>query len=491
MNNFVVEFKLKTEIYQEDILEKRFEIARKIYNALVTKVAKRYHELTKTKRYRKIQTALVQCKNIKNKELRKQSLKELNLLYKEYGFSEYKFHTDVKEFQHYFKKNVDSFTAQKLATNLWKSYEKLLFGNGNKIHYKKFDSMFSIEGKSNKTGIRFLDNNLTWLGLKIPVVINKNNQYEQESLKNSISYCRIIRKFVRNKHKYYLQIIFSGIPPIKTNLNTGEIKHPIGKGRVGLDIGTQTLAISSEKEVKILELADRVNNIENMKKNILRKLGRSRRATNEDNFNLNGTIRKQGNKRVLWIKSNRYITLQKKLKELYRKQADVRKYQHEKLANEVISLGDNFYVEKMNFSGLQRRAKKSEVNEQGKFKRKKRFGKSLGNKAPSMFLNILERKLLTVNLNLKKIDTWSVKASQYNHIEDSYKKKKLSARWNIIKGSKVQRDMYSAFLIMNVSEDLKSVDKNRCEETYKNFLKLHNEEIKRLIGNKNLSSIGI
>lgn len=491
MNNFVVEFKLKTEIYQEDILEKRFDIARKIYNALVTKVAKRYHELTKTKRYRKIQTALVQCKNIKNKELKKQSLKELNLLYKEYGFSEYKFHTDVKEFQHYFKKNVDSFTAQKLATNLWKSYEKLLFGNGNKIHYKKFDSMFSIEGKSNKTGIRFLDNNLTWLGLKIPVVINKNNQYEQESLKNSISYCRIIRKFVRNKYKYYLQIIFSGIPPIKTNLNTGEIKHPIGKGRVGLDIGTQTLAISSEKEVKILELADRVNNIENMKKNILRKLGRSRRATNEDNFNLNGTIRKQGNKRVLWIKSNRYITLQKKLKELYRKQADVRKYQHEKLANEVISLGDDFYVEKMNFSGLQRRAKKNEVNEQGKFKRKKRFGKSLGNKAPSMFLNILERKLLTVNLNLKKIDTWSVKASQYNHIEDSYKKKKLSARWNIIKGSKVQRDMYSAFLIMNVSEDLKSVDKNRCEETYKNFLKLHNEEIKRLIGNKNLSSIGI
>ncbi|MGL5621941.1 MAG: transposase, partial [Cetobacterium sp.] len=163
MSNFVVEFKLKTEIYQEDILEKRFEIARKIYNALVTKIAKRYHELIKTKRYRKVQIVLAQCKNIKNEELRKQALKDLNLLYKEYGFSEYNFHADVKEFQHHFKKNIDSFTAQKLATNLWKSYEKLLFGNGNKIHYKKFDSMFSIEGKSNKTGIRFLDNNLIWL----------------------------------------------------------------------------------------------------------------------------------------------------------------------------------------------------------------------------------------------------------------------------------------------------------------------------------------
>ncbi|MGL4509944.1 RNA-guided endonuclease TnpB family protein [Cetobacterium sp.] len=491
MSNFVVEFKLKTEIYQEDILEKRFEIARKIYNALVTKIAKRYHELIKTKRYRKVQIVLTQCKNIKNEELKKQSLKELNLLYKEYGFSEYKFHADVKEFQHHFKKNLDSFTAQKLATNLWKSYEKFLFGNGNKIHYKKFDSIFSIEGKSNKTGIRFLDNNLTWLGLKVPVVINKNNQYEVESLKNPISYCRIIRKFVRNKYKYYLQIIFKGVPPAKINLKTGEIKNPIGEGRVGLDIGTQTLAISSEKEVRILEIADRVNNIEHMKKKILRKLDRSRRATNKDNFNLNRTIKKQGNKRVLWIKSNRYIALQKKLKELYRKQADVRKYQHEKLANEIISLGDDFFVEKMSFSGLQRRAKRTEVNEQGKFKRKKRFGKSLGNKAPSMFLNILERKLLLRSLSLKKIDIWSVKASQYNHIEDSYKKKKLSARWNIIEGERVQRDMYSAFLIMNVNEDLKSIDKNRCEETYKNFLKLHNEEIKRLIGNKNLSSIGI
>ena len=32
--NFVVEFPLKTEKYQEDILNKRFEIGRKIYNSL-------------------------------------------------------------------------------------------------------------------------------------------------------------------------------------------------------------------------------------------------------------------------------------------------------------------------------------------------------------------------------------------------------------------------------------------------------------------------
>ena len=49
MSNFIVQFPLKTEIYQEDILNKRFEIGRKIYNSLVTVTQKRYNEMIKTK----------------------------------------------------------------------------------------------------------------------------------------------------------------------------------------------------------------------------------------------------------------------------------------------------------------------------------------------------------------------------------------------------------------------------------------------------------
>lgn len=145
----------------------------------------------------------------------------------------------------------------------------------------------------------------------------------------------------------------------------------------------------------------------------------------------------------------------------------------------------------MSFSGLQKRAKNTEKNEGGRFKRKKRFGKSLGSKAPSMFLNILDRKLKKYEESLKKINTWSVKASQYNHIEDSFVKKKLSKRWNTIAGIRVQRDMYSAFLIMNVSSDLKTIDKEKCEKRYINFIELHDKEVEKLSGNKNLSSIAI
>lgn len=487
MANFVVQFPLKTEKYQEDMLDKRFEIGRKIYNSLVNVTQKRYKEMTKTKKYRNLISSLSN-----NKKKDKDIWKQINEMRKQYGMSEYSFHEDVKKMQKHFKDNIDSFTAQKIATTLWKSYDKLFFGNGDKIHYKKYDSLNSLEGKSNNTGIRFKDDYLIWNGLNIPVLIDYDNYYEYQAMQCDISYCRILRKFIHNKNHYYIQIVFKGNPPVKVNTDTGEIKHTIGYGDVGLDIGTSTVAISSESDVKILELADKVQNIENQKRLLLRKMDRSKRATNPNNFNEDGTIKKQGNKKVTWNKSNHYIKYQNQLKELYRKQADIRKYQHECLANYIISLGNNVFIEHMNFSGLQKRSTKTEISEKtGKFKKKKRFGKSLANRAPAMLMTIIDRKLKYYDRQLIKIDTYSVKASQYNHFDETYKKKKLSDRWNDFNGVKVQRDMYSAFLIMNVNTDLKTIDNDKCNKTFENFYRLHNKEVDRLKGNKNLSSIAI
>ena len=494
MSNFIIQFSLRTELYQEDILNKRFEIGRKIYNSLVTVTQKRYKEMIKTKLYRSIKAELkeiYQSKDKINLKRKTELCKQLNEMYKQYKLNEYSFHSDVKNMQKHFKNNIDSFTAQKIATNLWKAYDKLLFGKGEYIHYKKYDTFNSLEGKTNSTGIRFKDNNLIWNGLNISVIIDYKNPYESQALENEIAYCRVVRKFVRNKYKFYLQIVFKGIAPIKINKQTGEIKHALGNGDVGIDIGTRTVAYSSKTDVKIYELADRVQNIEKQKRILLRKLDRSRHACNPNNYNEDGTIKKQGNKKVTWVKSNHYIRTQNQLKELYRKQADIRKLQHEILANEILSQGNNIYVETMNYAGLQKRAKKTEKNDEGKFKKKKRFGKSLANKAPSMLLSIIDRKLKYYDRQLIKIDTYSVKASQYNHFDETYKKKKLSDRWNDFNGIKVQRDIYSAFLIMNVNSDLKTIDNNKCNETFENFYNLHNKEVDRLKGNKNLSSIAI
>lgn len=145
----------------------------------------------------------------------------------------------------------------------------------------------------------------------------------------------------------------------------------------------------------------------------------------------------------------------------------------------------------MNFIGLQKRAKTTEKNDKGKFKRKKRFGKSISNKAPSMLLTIIDRKLGYYDKKLIEINTFEAKASQFNHFDKTYTKKTLSQRWNNFKGIKLQRDMYSAFLIMNISDDLKSFDMDKCNERFENFYRLHNIEVERLTVKKNLRSIAI
>jgi hypothetical protein len=60
----------------------------------------------------------------------------------------------------------------------------------------------------------------------------------------------------------------------------------------------------------------------------------------------------------------------------------------------------------------------------------------------------------------------------------------------------IQRDCYSAFLIMNVSNDLETINRELCFRTYDNFKRLHDGEINRLKilkenGIKLISSMGI
>ena len=265
-------------------------------------------------------------------------------------------------------------------------------------------------------------------------------------------------------------------------------------GECGIDIGTQTIAYVTDNEVKLLELAPRVQKLENERRRILRYMDRSKRATNPQNFNNDGTI-KRGEK-LTWVFSNRYLKARAKLKELFRKQADIRREDHNILANKILLQANTVKVENMNFKALQKKAKNTTVNEKtGRINRKRRFGKSLANKAPSMFLTILENKLKATNGIYQEVNTRKVKASQYNHLDKKYNKKKLSQRWNYFEYNneniKVQRDIYSAVLIKNVTSDLETIDNDKCIIEFENFLYNHNKEIEGLRGKDNLSSMGV
>ena len=100
------------------------------------------------------------------------------------------------------------------------------------------------------------------------------------------------------------------------------------------------------------------------------------------------------------------------------KQADIREQDHNIMSNEILKNCNIVYVEEMNFKALQKRAKKTTVNEKTKkINKKKRFGKSLANKAPSKFLTILANKLKDKGGKYFEINTREVRASQFNHFK--------------------------------------------------------------------------
>lgn len=493
----VLTLPLQTEIWQEHIIEKRFAIMEHLKNQLIAKELRRLKNLERTKEYRN----LIDEINNTPKEKRKALFSKRRKLLKDSGFSEYDFKDDIAGknslMQKHFIEHIATQIAHKLASDVWRSFDKFLFGNGRFIHFSKRGSLRSVASQKNGNGMTYKNGYFIWNGgqsknkiiLKIKVTPPKN-EYEKEMLSKKIKYLRIVKKWVKTRYKYYLQFALEGKSVKKDRI--------VNKGNVGIDIGTQTVAISSADSVKILELADKIDKNHTKKKILQRKMDRSRRYTNPQNYNEDGTIKKPPKgQRFSWYKSKKYIQLAGKVRELERKNADIRKYQHTCLANWILSLGDTVYVEQMNFSGLQRRAKETKIDKNGKYAKKKRYGKSLANKAPSMFLTILESKLNQYGGQLNKINTYEFKASQYDHTDDTFTKHNRSERWHILSnGDKNQRDLYSAFLIMNSDISLKHCNRKKCNETYSNFKVLQDKEIERLYsdirkGNcKNISSFG-
>lgn len=462
MANYVLTLALKTELWHKHILEKRLNIARMIYNACLCEILKRHRKMLNSLEYKEIN-------NLDKKEQSKR-YKELD---KKYLISKFELNKYMKHMTQKFKKNIGSQMGQELAERAFATYEKLKYGKAKKVYFKSYGDFYSVREKGNITGLRFFKEDccISWLGLKIPVIINKNDKYSQSCFLDKLLYCRLIKRVVNGKNKYYVQITFEGTPPKK---------HKIGEeNEIGIDIGTSTIAIVSDKKVGLKILAENIEINQKEKVRLQRKLDRQRRANNPNKYNKDGTININNKKK--WKTSNSYLKTQLKLSNLQRKIAEKRKQSHTILANSILEIGTIVKVENMSFRGLQKRSKKNEISEKtGKFKKKKRFGKSLSNRAPALLLEIIDRKLGYIGKNILKVNTFKVKASQLNHETNEYEKKSLSKRWVEIVGNKIQRDLYSAFLIKNVKENLEEVNIEKAKKEFKNFVKLHNKEMERI-----------
>lgn len=413
---YILTLPLKTEVYQEHILEKRFRLGEHLYNNFLNFEKKKFHEMTKRKDYRDAQNlikeltiqinSLDEFKESKQliQELRKQRKEQYDIIYnikKMFDWSEFGFINDMKKYRKYYKANLNSTICDNLSGRCFKAFEKMeselikdQYRNDEDkvnpcVHYKRKDSLRCLTAKKNSTGIRFsLDEGnrigtVKWQGLVFSIDLSKCTLYEWQALQSEICYCAVKREKIKRKWKYYIQITLKGHVPDKFDKQTGELKRQLGKGNVGLYFTSTSLTVSTENGVKTYPLE--IKNNEDEKTELLQKMDASRRATNPDNYNEDGTSKEKSEIKG-WHFSKAYKKYRAELYEIYRKECEEKKLLQEILANEVIASGDVFNCNKMDFKFLQRN-----------------LGKKIQSASPAMLKTTIERKLSYHDVSINEI----------------------------------------------------------------------------------------
>ncbi len=416
--SFVCELPLVVNAASEGVLLSRLEAARQLYNACLTEAMRRVKLIRQSKDFNKARS--LKLNNPERKVLFKRPRER-------YDFSEYAIHSYVTRLRHsWLGDHIDSNTAQKLATRAYKAVEKVLLARAKKVRFKGKKQMDSVEGKSNKSGIKWKGEAVEWGGLQLKALITSNDPVILHGLNSKVKYVRLVRRKINGHNRFYAQLVCQGKPFIKP-------KNTLGRGDVGIDIGPSTIAIVADKETSLQQFAPTLEFEAARIRRLQRKMDRSRRATNPDNYNPNGTVKK-GKKR--WNSSNSYIKTRNSKANLERKLAAHRKSLHGELVNSIISNGDVIKLEKLSYKAFQ-----------------KLFGKSVGKRAPGMFVSHLKSKAERAGGQVVEIPTYCTKLSQICQC-GRVKKKTLQERVHQCEcGVIAQRDLYSAFLAKYIEPD--------------------------------------
>ena len=424
--SFILELPLVVQPEQARVMIGRFEAGRRLFNAVLGDALNTLDLMRQSKEWQAARLmpkgafrnkAVADCKNY-------------------FNFSEY--HIQAIATKH---KNAAGFNdrlganeTQKIGTRVFNAVIQYAFGKRGRPRFKGQNRpLHSLEGKNNVTGIRWDKDTATvsWgKGFVLPVILPSKNKdpYLHAAIANDTKYCLIVWRMEKGHQRWFVQLIQKSVAPAKYEfLSSGQT--------VGLDIGPSTIAIVADDAVALEKFAPSVEQPWKQIRVLQRAMGRSRRASNPDNFNANGTVKKGACK---WVNSGRYKATKTQLSELERKLAAGRKRDHGELANKILGLGNCIQTEKLSYKGWQ-----------------KNFGKSAKVRASGMFVSLLIRKAESAGGKVVELNTRLLKMSQVDHIAQTYTKKPLSQRWHLLGGESevVQRDSYSAFLAKNVIEN--------------------------------------
>ncbi|EFH80089.1 putative transposase IS891/IS1136/IS1341 family [Ktedonobacter racemifer DSM 44963] len=376
---FLLELPLMVGPGQAARLRAHLEAARQLYNAILSQGQKRLRRMRAAPAWHVART-------IPRTQKAERSA-AFSALRKTYGFTEAALHEAVKRLRvGWIAEHIEAVLAQTLATRAYRALNRVCLGKAKRVRFKSRGRGFSsLENKRNDTSLRFVlqlpeegnAGSLLWNGDQLPSLIDWKDEVVTHGLRHRIKYARLIQRPAsspraagadRERDRYFVQLALEGKPHRKK-------KHAVGTGIVGGDLGPSTLALVPQEgeaslEVFCAELAPEACAIRRLQ----RQMERQRRAANPEHYDEKGRIKKQGKKKLRWKQSKRYQITRRRKATRERKLAAHRKSLHGRKVHEVQKLGTTIIIEKISYKAWQRQ-----------------FGKSVGLRAPGMFVELLRR----------------------------------------------------------------------------------------------------
>jgi len=487
MHTLILRLKMNRE--QTALANRRFYYMWRVHNQTVKHARKLLNSLKHSREYKALSGTYKAAKESGDDELRKTTADRMDAIRDKTGLTKGSLEKYASRMQReQYRKHLSSQQVQKEADRVWEAVEDVLFGDGKEISFKKLADFGTVSSKSmngchycdplhpsqyKNDRIKYPTGEIVWMGETIKVEIPWHDQYTAFSINHDIKYCDITRKQFNSGWHYYVILTLGGPAPVK---------HLMGKGTTGIDPGMSTMCAVSDNSISFDELAPRCREYDRKIIRLQEKLERSRRDNNPDNYNKDGTPKKGKHK---WTNTKAYKKTQRQLRTQYRRKSDYTGCMHNRLANEYIAESDTFLVEEIDYRALARRSRRpaerqdkatkikhkdGTVKEVRKFKKKRRFGKSVNDRSPGLFIRTLAGKVLKLGGTFGFVDTKKLKASQYRHDTGTCEKTQLSQRCKMIAGEKVYRDPYSAFIIKHCLPDRASPDRDAMVKDFKNFL---------------------
>jgi putative transposase len=428
---FVLELPLVVSAHEARTLSARFEAGRQLYNAVLGEALRRLDLMKESKAW---QAARKMPRGAPKSLEQKARAAAFSLIAETIGFTDYDIQSYATQCKNacWIKDHLDAHTTQKIGTRAFKAAQRYQFRTGGRPRFKpKWKVLESMEGKSNATGLRWREDHIEWNKLKLHAIYDQKDPHGVQAfaLQNPVRFCRLVRRVLRGKTRWYVQLVIAGFPKWKD-------KNPVRVGKSAIDIGPSTIAAVSETDAFLEKFCANVPNLQKAIRRIQRAMDRSKRGSNPDNFDTDGTIKKPSpGKRLQWVFTHGYLRLRARLKELHRVLAAYRRTEHGKLANRVVAMGNTVMAEKLSYKAFQRM-----------------FGKSVRDRAPGEFMDHLRHKAASAGGEVIEFSTRTTKLSQSCQCE-AVVKKLLSQRWHDCPcGVCAQRDLYSAYLALHVRQ---------------------------------------